>query len=248
MSVILLYAVLATGVLAIPLAAGLVTVAARQRRHSHQVPAPAVAARTVADERRGQLPDDPRCADLLEVCPVCGMADGERFRLKVGTATWHGWPAHSSCLEWLGEEPSPAPASAAEARYLQGATEIVAWPHSFPRDPQAFAQEAFGRMAPVQVPMPMPRVSLHFPKITTQQIVTALSQHRGGKPVLVGDIVPGDMKICLYGAPDYPRSVVVDGETMTVQGGGPLDGGFTLLMLSRPAKGPHFAGVLVTPA
>lgn len=67
-------------------------------RRNHAVPA-----RNVADPRTGLRPGDEANVGLLAVCPVCGMADGD-----VGPATWRGWPAHGSCLEWLGENPTPA--------------------------------------------------------------------------------------------------------------------------------------------
>jgi hypothetical protein len=67
----------------------------------HQLPA-----REPRDHRQGLDPDDPANALLLETCPVCGMHESERFELGVGVAKWHGWPAHETCLAWLGEQPS----------------------------------------------------------------------------------------------------------------------------------------------
>ena len=45
----------------------------------------------------------PRCffgatPELLETCPVCGMTDPGNLDGKL-----LGWPAHSECLEWLGD-------------------------------------------------------------------------------------------------------------------------------------------------
>ncbi len=62
---------------------------------------PAAPRRDVADPRSGLDPADPANAALLAACPVCGMTDGD-----VGPVTWRGWPAHSTCLDWLDDPPS----------------------------------------------------------------------------------------------------------------------------------------------
>lgn len=84
-------------------------------RGAAQAPAPSQPSalkRAVSDPRTELHPDEKANEALLAVCPICGMEDAERFRLGVGTATWHGWPAHASCLEWLGERPSEAVSAA----------------------------------------------------------------------------------------------------------------------------------------
>ncbi len=43
-------------------------------------------------------------------CPVCGMDDAERFRLAIGVTQYRGQAAHSTCVEWIGGDPVPAPA------------------------------------------------------------------------------------------------------------------------------------------
>lgn len=69
-------------------------------------PVPALPPREPMDRREGLDPASPDHVVLLSACPVCGMDDPERFKLGVGAAKWHGWPAHDSCVAWLGDETS----------------------------------------------------------------------------------------------------------------------------------------------
>lgn len=80
-------------------------------------PRPQLAARTPRDPRQALDPADPANACLLGTCPVCGMHDPERFELGVSTVTWRGWPAHDTCVAWLGDsEPLPASGAAVALR------------------------------------------------------------------------------------------------------------------------------------
>jgi hypothetical protein len=60
--------------------------------------------RTPRDWREGLDPNHPANAALLATCPVCGLDDPD---LALEDLTWHSWPAHRSCAEWLGPD-SPA--------------------------------------------------------------------------------------------------------------------------------------------
>lgn len=54
----------------------------------------------------------PSNADLLDVCPICGMTDPDHLRTGIGAGDWHGWPAHASCIEWPGDWTALIPARA----------------------------------------------------------------------------------------------------------------------------------------
>lgn len=55
-------------------------------------------------------------------CPICGMADEERFRIGLGEAVWKGQPAHESCVAWLDSGPKPP---ACECRMRQDGTVLT---------------------------------------------------------------------------------------------------------------------------
>jgi hypothetical protein len=56
--------------------------------------------RSPRDDREGLDPAGPVNAELLSVCPICGMSD-LATGLGVRVGEWRGWPAHADCVEWL---------------------------------------------------------------------------------------------------------------------------------------------------
>lgn len=215
-------------------------VAARHLRHRHTLePAGAPkAAKKAADERAWRDPASAGGDPLATVCPVCGMEDAERFALKVGVATWHGWPAHAACVEWLEgpgyEDKAPEPSA------------VAAWGVALASRTMS-VNETRETVATSAMPGEY-ALSIQFPRITRQQIAYARGVQRDGFPILVGDLEPGDTKACLYGAPDYGLvSLLADDEALYVRGGGALDGGFTMFLLLSAVRKPHRGGTLVTP-
>ncbi|MCW2899509.1 MAG: hypothetical protein JWO67_1774, partial [Streptosporangiaceae bacterium] len=56
------------------------------------------------DLRTGLDPADPANAELLDVCPLCGMHDP---LLRADVTDWHGWPAHAACKRFTPPELPP---------------------------------------------------------------------------------------------------------------------------------------------
>jgi hypothetical protein len=59
-------------------------------------------------------PDDER----LTTCPVCGMEDPLFLDGGPWQASFFGWPAHATCVEWVGDWNPPVPMP--EYRYVGG--------------------------------------------------------------------------------------------------------------------------------
>lgn len=158
------------------------------------------------------------------------MEDGKRFKLGIGTASWNGYPVHDACEQWITTNPDGTPAAAPH-----GATVIRT----------VNEDRAAAGMFPVPEPAPH-SVMLRFPHITAGEVMQAKLAQTGGRAILVTGAQPGDKNLCFYRLPDIPKYLTLDGDTVAVAGGGPLDGGFTLVMLRIGATAAYAACTLAT--
>ena len=78
----------------------------KRRKAALAIPAvPVPEPRVPRDISRPYPREASACGELLDTCPICGMADPGN--LDGGLL---GWPAHSECAEWLGDwQPKNAP-------------------------------------------------------------------------------------------------------------------------------------------
>ena len=156
------------------------------------------------------------------------MEDGKRFKLGVGTGSWNGYPVHDACEQWITTNPDDTQRAAAPSRTIIRPI-----------------NESRASMGMPPAPEPAPHaVMLHFPRATAGEVQAAKMSQTGGRPILVTRAEPGDSKLCFYRLPVIPGYLTLDGETVNVAGGGPLDGGFTLVMLRRAVTVPHQSGTL----